>query len=69
MDPLKWMGTARCRVQTADKNLTIIHNMTTVHSSVKWIVCVCKKQIHQDFFFIQTLKYESSAEWYMEPSV
>ncbi len=25
MDPLQWMGAARMRVQTADKNITIIH--------------------------------------------
>ncbi len=25
MDPLQWMGAVRKRVQTADKNITIIH--------------------------------------------
>ncbi len=30
MDPLQWMGAVRMRVQTADKNITIIHN-TLVH--------------------------------------
>ncbi len=25
MDPLQWMGAVRMRVQTADKNITIIH--------------------------------------------
>ncbi len=30
MDPLQWMGAARMRVQTADKNITIIHT-TPVH--------------------------------------
>ncbi len=25
MDPLQWMGAVRIRVQTADKNITIIH--------------------------------------------
>ncbi len=25
MDPLKWMGAVRMRVQTADENITIIH--------------------------------------------
>ncbi len=25
MDPLQWMGAIRMRVQTADKNITIIH--------------------------------------------
>ncbi len=60
MDPLKWMGTARCRVQTADKN-----NNNPQYDYSPFICevnsCVCKKQIHQAF--------ESSAEWYMEPSV
>ncbi len=30
MDPLQWMGAVRMRVQTADKNITIIHT-TAVH--------------------------------------
>ncbi len=30
MDPLQWMGAVRIKVQTADKNITIIH-MTPVH--------------------------------------
>ncbi len=30
MDPLQWMGAVRMRVQTADKNITIIHT-TPVH--------------------------------------
>ncbi len=30
MDPLKWMGAVRMRVQTADKNITTIHT-TPVH--------------------------------------
>ncbi len=30
MDPLQWMGAVRTRVQTADKNITIIHT-TPVH--------------------------------------
>ncbi len=30
MDPLQWMGAVRMKVQTADKNITIIHT-TPVH--------------------------------------
>ncbi len=30
MDALQWMGAVRMRVQTVDKNITIIHN-TPVH--------------------------------------
>ncbi len=35
MDPLQWMGAVRMRVQTADKNITIIH-MTPVHQLKSW---------------------------------
>ncbi len=34
MDPLQWMGAVRMRVQTADKNITIIPNMTPVHQFI-----------------------------------
>ncbi len=30
MDPLQWMGAVRMRVQTADKNITMIH-LTPIH--------------------------------------
>ncbi len=30
MDPLQWMGAVRMKLQTADKNITIIHT-TPVH--------------------------------------
>ncbi len=30
MDPLQWMGAVRMRVQTADKNITIIHKQSTI---------------------------------------
>ncbi len=29
MDPLQWMGAIRMKVQTADKNITIIYKQTT----------------------------------------
>ncbi len=32
MDPLQWMGAVSMRVQTANKNITIIHT-ATVHQS------------------------------------
>ncbi len=35
MDPLQWMGAVRMRVQTADKNITIIHT-TPVHQLTSW---------------------------------
>ncbi len=34
MDPLQWMGAVRMRVQTADKNITIIH--TTPAINILW---------------------------------
>ncbi len=35
MNALQWMGAVRMRVQTADKNITIIHN-TPVHQLTSW---------------------------------
>ncbi len=35
MDALQWMGAVRMRVQTADKNITIIHT-TPVHQLTSW---------------------------------
>ncbi len=35
MDALQWMGAVRMRVQTADKNITIIHT-TPVHQLMSW---------------------------------
>ncbi len=40
MYPLQWMGAVRMRVQTADKNITMIHTLKRKN------LCVCKKQIH-----------------------
>ncbi len=44
MDPLQWMGAVRTRVQTTDKNVTIIHT-TPVYLWMSWEVksCVTKK--------------------------
>ncbi len=58
MDPLQWMGAVRMRVQTADKNITVIH-MTPVFSKK---LCVYDKSIKtfltSNCYF--WLKYESS---------
>ncbi len=48
--PLQWMGAVRMRVQTADKNITILHT-TPVHQltcEILWSqkLRVYKKQIH-----------------------
>ncbi len=40
MDPLQWMGAVRMRVQTADKNITIIHT-TPVHQITSWEDKIC----------------------------
>ncbi len=57
MDPLQWMGAVRMRVQTADKNITIIHT-TPVHQLTSCEVksYVYKKQIHQDIFIFKLLR-------------
>ncbi len=36
MDPLQWMGAVRLRVQTADKNITMIHKYSTQLRSNNW---------------------------------
>ncbi len=44
MDPLQWMGAVRIRIQTPDKNITIIHN-TPDHQLISCeekCLCVCK---------------------------
>ncbi len=40
----RWMGAIRMRVQTADKNITVIHT-TPVHQLMSWDekICACKK--------------------------
>ncbi len=52
MDPLQWMGAVRMRVQTADKNITIIHT-TPVHQLMSYEVksCVYKKQNKHNIAF------------------
>ncbi len=47
MDPLQWMGAVRMRVQTADKNITIIHT-----SSVDQLTsCEVKQKINPSRHF------------------
>ncbi len=55
MDPLQWMGAVRLKVQTADKNITIIQN-SSLSINVLWSekLRVCKKQVYEYiyiFFF------------------
>ncbi len=40
LHPLQWMGAVRMRVQTADKNITIIHT-TPVHQLMSWEAKSC----------------------------
>ncbi len=40
MDPLQWMGAVRMRVQTADKNIKIIHTIL-VHQLMSCEVKTC----------------------------
>ncbi len=68
MDPLQWMGAVRMRVQTADKNITIIHKHhdSSPLMNIMWSkeLHICTKQIHHwDVFNFKALllaKYESS---------
>ncbi len=61
MDALQWMGAVRMRVQTADKNITIIHT-TPVHQvmSSEAISCVFVRNKFSIFNFKLLFAYESS---------
>ncbi len=49
MDLVLWMGAVRMRVQTSDKNITVIHT-TQIHQLISCKVksCVFARNIHQD---------------------
>ncbi len=49
MDPLQWMGAVRMRVQTADKNITIIH---TVFTSCEMKSCHCFWLKYESFVLV-----------------
>ncbi len=52
MDPLQWMGAVRMRVQTADKNITIIHTTSpSVNDLRRQKLRVCKKQNKHNIAF------------------
>ncbi len=63
MDALQWMGAVRMRVQTADKNITIIHT-TPVHQLTsgedKSCVFVKNKSIAETFFNFKLAKMSVS---------
>ncbi len=48
MDPLQWMGAIRMRVETAPKNVTIIHT-TPVHQLMSCEAKRCKFVINKTF--------------------
>ncbi len=52
MDPLQWMGAVRMRIQTADKNITVIHT-TPGHQSTSYEakMSVSNTQIHYECVF------------------
>ncbi len=58
MDLLQRMGAVRMRVQTGDKNITIIHSTPSVNVLRSKNMCVCNKQIHQASSCCFQLKYE-----------
>ncbi len=67
MDPLQRMAAVRIRVQTANKNITIIHKQSTVHQLTSCEVKSCVLVIYSSIiiaFLISIhcfwLKYESS---------
>ncbi len=51
------MGAVRMRVQTADKNITVITSNSSTSINILWSekLCVCNKQIHQDIFNLKPL--------------
>ncbi len=54
-----WMGAVRMRVQTADKNITIIHKLSTPLQSINTIMwreklSVCMIQIHHQCSYYHT---------------
>ncbi len=74
MDPLQWMGAVRMRVQTADKNITIIHT-TPVHRLTSWEAKHCMFVINKSIktFFcpqfiilLSPLKKPESGEKYAQ---
>ncbi len=46
MDALQWMGAVRMRVQTADKNITIIHKLSTPLQSSPSVNIFWRKKLH-----------------------
>ncbi len=62
--PLQWMGAVRLRVQTADKNITIIHTTPTI--TVLWSqkVCVCKKHINHEYVCnFKSIIHKACSSW------
>ncbi len=59
MNPLQWMGAVRMRVQTADKNITIIH-ITPVHQLTSCEVKSCMFVRNKSIKTFFQLNYESS---------
>ncbi len=66
MDALQWMGAVRMRVQTADKNITMIHKVTPVHQltscDIKIFMFIMNKSIIKAFLTLNHhfwIKYES----------
>ncbi len=54
INPLQWMGAVRMRVQTADKNISIIQT-TPVHVLTSVNMCLRKKSIIETFFYFKPL--------------
>ncbi len=48
MDPLQWMGAVRMRVQTANKNKTVIHTSPLINVLWSEKLLVYKKEIHHE---------------------
>ncbi len=62
MDPLQWMGAVRMRVQTADKNITIIHT-TPVHQLTSGEDKSWNKSIVKTFLTQIRVHNNASLQW------
>ncbi len=66
LDLLQWMGAIRMRVQTSDKNITIIHNMTPVHQLMSCEVKSC--MFLRNNSSLRYCNFKSSSEYHNSTS-
>ncbi len=66
LDLLQWMGAIRMRVQTSDKNITIIHSMTPVHQLMSCEVKSC--MFLRNNSSLRYCNFKSSSEYHNSTS-